>query len=234
MLIDSPRGKEELVAECKRYAEVVDTLSSDIKLIIPTVDETLPFFAKSRPYFNSLGIEVMVSNEYTISICRDKAEFFRFCRRHSFKTPSTMQDTLIAKPRFGKSSKGIIKLDRSYIVQPFIDAPEISIDYFADFEGNPLSIIPRYRKNIVNGESTEYELVKNQDLTEVTRLGNELKLIGHSVIQGFLIDKDICFTEVNPRFGGGSWLTFNMFSGVKWMISNVSKRKGDSLRSSVS
>ncbi len=216
--IDSPRGKEKLVAEFSKFTQVTDHITQDTLLIIPTVDETLPLFAQNLNFFESLGIKVMVSSPATIRICRDKAEFYRSCRRMGFKTPVTMQDKLIAKPRFGKGSRGIIRIDESYIVQPIIDLPEVSIDYFADLDGKFISAIPRYRLDIQNGESQAHELVEGFDDTEVKRLGEALQLVGHNVIQGFLSpDKTLCFTEVNPRFGGGSWMTFDIFSSPQFL-----------------
>jgi carbamoyl-phosphate synthase large subunit len=222
VLISSPRGKERLVKAFEQAgAEVVRTLLEVPQLIVPTVDEELPFFAINREWFQSQGVEVMVSSDYTISICRDKAEFYRFCVRHGFKTPTTMQETLIAKPRFGKGSKGLIKLDRSYIVQPLIDLPEVSIDYFADLDGTFVSAVPRFRLNVVNGESQEMASVPDFDFETVKRLGTELHLVGHNVIQGFWDGKETTFIEVNPRFGGGSWMTFDIFNSPKVLMESI-------------
>lgn len=215
MFITSPKGKEKLVQAFKEAgAELVKFYTTDVDLIIPTGDEELWFMSRS-------SLPVMCPSDYTVDMCRDKAEFYRFCKRHSFLTPNTMQEAVIAKPRFGKGSRGLVKLDRSYIIQEdMYPLPEVSIDYFADWQGNPLSVIPRYRKNVVNGESTEAEFITDMDLTEVTRLGKELGLVGHNVIQGFYTKTQFYFTEVNCRFGGGSHLTFNRFNSPKWLLEN--------------
>lgn len=219
--ISSPRGKEKLVEEFSKHAEVVKSMDSDVKLIIPTVDEELPFFAQAKQWFLERGVHVMVGSDYAIYEARDKAEFARFCARHGFCHPMRLQGDFIAKPRFGKGSRGIIKLNSSYIIQPLLEGPEVSIDYFSDWEGNPLSILPRYRLNVENGESKSYCLVEGMDLTEVKRLGKELGLIGHNVIQGFYIKGKMCFTEVNPRFGGGSWMTFPHFNSPQWLVESI-------------
>jgi carbamoyl-phosphate synthase large subunit len=222
VLISSPRGKEALVEAFEEAgATVVRTLLEQPELIIPTVDEELPFFALNRDWFKSQGIAVMVGSDYTVSMCRDKAEFYRFCVRHGFKTPVTMQDMLIAKPRYGKGSRGIIRLDMSYIVQPIITLPEVSIDYFADLDANFINAIPRFRLNVINGESQDMALVTDFDLETVKRLGKELGLCGHNVIQGFWDGKEMTFTEVNPRFGGGSWMTFDIFHSPKALMESI-------------
>lgn len=228
VLITQPRGKENLVKAFENAgAEIVRHISK-ADLIIPTVDEELWLMSRS-------GLPVMCADDYTIDMCRDKAEFYRFCKRHQFLTPATMQDNLIAKPRFGKGGKGFIKLDRSYIVQEDLsELPEVSVDYFADAEGNTLSVIPRIRLGVINGEATKAEFINDMDLTEVTRLGQELMLVGHNVIQGFYTRTQFYFTEVNCRFGGGSWLSFGKFNSPEWLTKNYeqfdSKRRSPTLR----
>jgi carbamoyl-phosphate synthase large subunit len=226
--IDQPRGKENLVQAFKQVGceianeKVGELFDSSVKLIIPTVDETLPFFARSKDYLLKQGIRAMVGSPFTIDMCRDKAEFFRFCRRHGFDTPETAQGHYMLKPRFGKGGRGNVKIDRSFILQEFIDLPEFSIDYFADWDGTCLSCIPRLRVNVVNGESQKATFGKHEFIVEVCKkLAGELHLVGHNVIQGFYDGTRFLFTEVNPRFGGGSHLTFHLFNSPKWLRDNM-------------
>lgn len=220
VLITQPRGKENLVKAFEEAGALQVFHLANADLVIPVVDEELPFFASNTQYFEQLGKKVAVCNEMTIQKCRDKAEFYRTCRRMDFLTPETMQDELIVKPRFGKASKGIIRLDKSYIVQQYIKHPEVSIDYFGDWQGKYVSAVARYRKGVVNGESTEMELVSNFDYSEVNRMGEFFKFVGHVVIQGFWTGEKLIFSEVNPRFGGGSWMTFKYFNSPKWLVEN--------------
>lgn len=219
--IDQPFHKERLLAEFAKYATITTELLADTELIIPTVDETLPTWAASREYMLSKGIRVMVAGPTTIQLCRDKAEFYRVCKRHGVAALPTMQDHLIAKPRFGKGSKGIIKLDKSYVIQPLVSYPEYSVDYFADWDGTPLSIIPRVRMDVVDGESHAAKVIMDDTIIDACKkFGQELGLIGHNVIQGFRSDREFIFSEINPRFGGGSWLTWPVFNSVKWLCCN--------------
>ncbi len=222
VLITQNRGKENLVEAFRQAgAEILSTRHAYVKpdLIIPTVDEELPTMAYLKG-----SLPVVCSSEYAVEMTRDKAEFNRFCKRHGFLTPQTMQETVIAKPRFGKASKGIIHLDRSYIIQEDMsELPEVSIDYFADELGNPLSIIPRFRRQVENGESKSAEFITDMDLTEVTRMGKELGIVGHAVIQGFYTRTQFYFIEVNCRYGGGSWLTFEKFNSPEWLINHYEK-----------
>ncbi len=223
VLITSSRGKENLVKAFEDIgATVVKSLLEVPNLIIPTVDEELPFFADNREWFKSLGIEVMVASEFTISTCRDKAEFNLFCKRHGFQTPRTWQIEGYIKPRFGKGSKGITKIERrTSILQEHCPFPEVSIDYFADLDGKCISIVPRFRLDIVNGASTRMEIVPSFNFNEVKRIGKELGLVGHNVIQGFWTGEVFIFSEVNARFGGGSHLTFSIFNSPKVLMEKM-------------
>jgi carbamoyl-phosphate synthase large subunit len=164
-------------------------------------------------------------------LCSDKAEFYRFCRRHEFPVPATGQFKAIVKPRFGKGSRGTFVIDRSYIVQEFVDWPEYSIDYFADYEGNPLSIIPRKRLNVVDGESKAASIDFDPFLIEQAfRMGTELDIRGPACMQLFYNGTDILWIEVNPRYGGGTHFTWHIFSGPKWQIDYVRKVKGNQVQ----
>jgi carbamoyl-phosphate synthase large subunit len=223
VLITSSKTKPRLVQAFKDAgANVVDRLEADVKLIIPTVDEELPFFSRAKDYFKSCGIAVNVSQPYTIDVCRDKAEFYRVCRRFGIPVPVTGQFEAIIKPRFGKGSKDIIKIDKSYLVQELISWPEYSIDYLADFDGNFLSAIPRKRLAVVNGESTAGEINLHPALVNWARkLGEDLQLCGHNTIQCFFDGEKGLFSEVNCRFGGGFWITQPHYNTVQRLLNLV-------------
>ncbi len=153
----------------------------------------------------------------------DKAQFSQFCFRHGFDKPKgfILEDKLIAKPRNGAGSRGIVVLDRSYILQEFIDWPEYSIDYFADYNGVPLSCIPRERLDIVDGESQDFKLFYDPLLIqEAMRMGQELDIKGPATMQCFYDGNKIKWIEVNPRYGGGTHFTWPIFSGPKWQVEN--------------
>lgn len=226
VLVTQPHGKEHLVEAFKAIGvELLDPKKHYRKpdLIIPTVDEELPTLAHLKPLFADNGVTIAISSEFTVNMCRDKAEFSRFLSRHGFGKPTTGQMEAIFKPRFGKGSRGQIKVDRSYIVQEIIDWPEYSIDYYKN--GDRLSIIPRKRLNVVNGESQEAEIVLDPVLiNDAKRLGEELYLEYHNVMQCFYNGKEIKWIEVNPRYGGGSWLTFDKFNSPAHLVNSLREK----------
>jgi carbamoyl-phosphate synthase large subunit len=198
------------------------------RLVVPTRDEELPVFAKHREAFDRIGVRVMVPDLSTVGICQDKFRFAKFCAENRLGTPRIYEDfkeavfPLFVKPRRGKGSRGtffvrtrrelegvLAYLGGDTVVQEYIDAPEYTIDLFADFSGNVLSVVPRQRILVVGGESFVSKTVKNPLLSdEAIRLANKLRLVGHSTIQCFLNHGAVKFIEVNPRYGGGAALGF--------------------------
>jgi carbamoyl-phosphate synthase large subunit len=95
------------------------------------------------------------------------------------------------------------------LIQQFIDAPEYTVDLFADFSGRIISVVPRERLTIIGGESFVAITRKKEDIIDETiRLAQCLNIIGHATIQCFHHDGQIKFIEVNPRYGGGANLSF--------------------------
>lgn len=199
-----------------------------IKLLIPTRDEELPFFARARQKLQSIGTTVMVPDLETVEICQDKRLFIEFCLKHGFRIPKTYETIkenfkfpVFVKERFGKGSKWAFlvqsKSDLDYmlqrlkepIIQEYIEAPEYTVDLFADFSGQVLSVVPRERLLVFGGESFVGRTCKNWNIIqEATRLAQSLRLVGHNTIQCFWHQGQVKFIEVNPRYGGGANLGF--------------------------
>jgi carbamoyl-phosphate synthase large subunit len=200
---------------CKAADLAVDYTIPLYDIIIPVRDAELNKWSNSK--------RSVVSGEYTLSMTLDKAEFHRFCRRHGFNTPATAQFEALVKPRRGSGSRGHFVIDRSYIIQEIIKGvQEYTVDYFSDWEERPLSCIPRKRLNVIDGESQGAEIVKDPELIlEATRMATELKIVGPATMQCFYDGKRITWVEVNPRFGGGSHFTWNLFNGPKWIVDNA-------------
>lgn len=201
-----------------------------IRILIPGNDDELLILAKYRKRIESLGVMVMVSNYKAIEICSDKLKFIKFCAKNNFETADlitrrgieekTLKFPLFINERFGRGSRTAFKVNnmnqlefylqmlKKPIVQQYIDADEYSIDLFADFNGKVISVIPRLRLSTLAGESV-LGVTKNGKklISECIRLAQALKLIGQVNIQCFLDSGKVKFTEINPRFGGGSSLS---------------------------
>ena len=218
---DDPNFINFIIDFCKK---------KDIKLIIPTRDEELILFAENKDLFDERNIEIMVSDVEAIEICQDKEKFIDFCENNGFGIPKTYKNLesikkedfpLFLKPVVGKSGKDTFKVnsfeelneilinDNDFIIQECVEAPEYTIDLFADFKGNVISAVPRQRVYVWGGESLVTKTVKNDNIiNESVRLAQILKLKGHNTIQCFFDGEIIKFIEINPRFGGAASISF--------------------------
>lgn len=200
-----------------------------IRLLIPTRDEELSFFAEHKDEFADVDTFVMVSDTNVVKVCQDKKLFIEFCQEKGFAIPESYNYSdlgyvdfpLFIKPRYGKGGRQavcvnskeeleiILKQMPEAIIQEFIQAPEYTVDLFADFTGEVISVVPRERVHVFGGESFVSKTANNPLLIQETiRLARELRLIGHNTIQCFLDKGIVKFIEVNPRFGGAAHLGF--------------------------
>lgn len=213
----------------KEFLKTVQNIciKHEIKLVIPTRDEELPFFAENRKSLEDVGVCVMVSSLDAVKLCQDKALFVEFCLKHGLSVPKTYKPAdlfdfpVFVKSRFGKGSKGAFRANsrseldcilgrlKDPVIQECIEAPEYTIDLFADFSGKVISVVPRERLTIFGGESFIGRTCKNWNIiNESIRLAEALNLIGHNTIQCFLHNGQVKFIEVNPRYGGAANLGF--------------------------
>ncbi len=201
----------------------------DIKLVIPTRDEELPFFAEHNEIFLRQGIRVMIASGDVIRRCLDKSSFLRFCTDHGFTIPKIWVTRdwsnpeiypVFLRPSSGKGGRGARKVNsqselnafidnpKEILVQEYVDAPEYTVDLFADFSGKVISAVPRRRLHVWGGESFVTATENNAEIIqESVRLANEMGLVGQNTIQCFLRDGKPLFIEINPRFGGAANLS---------------------------
>ncbi len=201
-----------------------------ITLLIPTIDTDLLVLSENKQKFEAIGTKVMISAPEMIRICRDKnltSRFFINCGLHA---PIPVNDwkkykggyPAFIKPKDGSSSINAFKVENirelesyarqidDYIVQPFIDGREYTIDIFCDWNGEPLSIVPRERLQVRAGEVLKTHIFMDKTMIEEARmLCKSFKPCGPMTVQ-LIRDKYTgvdFFIEINPRFGGGAPLS---------------------------
>lgn len=213
---------DKLLAYCK---------INNVKLIVPSRDGELAFWASLKPMLAKNEIFVMVSNEETIDICLDKLKFYKILA--SLNIPAipttTMIDELkgitafVVKEQFGAGSLSIglnLKKEQAIehakhlecpIFQPYIQGSEFSVDIYVDKNGKSKGVIIRSRDQVVNGESQITTTIEHPKLEKLaTTLTEKIKFYGHLVLQ-VLIDanENIHIIECNSRFGGASTLSLH-------------------------
>lgn len=200
-----------------------------IDLLIPTIDTDLLVLSENREKFEAIGTIVMISAPEKIRICRDKnntSQFFVDCGLYAPMPVNDWREYIsgypaFIKPKDGSSSINAFKVDNEeelktyaeqiedYIVQPFVSGHEYTIDIFCDWDGNPVSIVPRERMQVRAGEVLKTRIELDQTMIEESKkLCHEFKPCGPMTVQLIRDDEGVdWFIEINPRFGGGAPLS---------------------------
>ncbi len=200
-----------------------------IDLLIPTIDTDLLVLSENKEKFEEIGTRVMISAPDKIHICRDKnntSQFFVGCGLHAPMPVNNWMEyesgyPAFIKPKDGSSSINAFKVENEeelqvyagqvedYIVQPFVSGREYTIDIFCDWNGVPISIVPRERLQVRAGEVLKTRIDLDPVMIEESKkLCAAFKPCGPMTVQ--LIRDAIgidWFIEINPRFGGGAPLS---------------------------
>jgi carbamoyl-phosphate synthase large subunit len=116
-----------------------------------------------------------------------------------------------------------------FVSQEYIKGEEYTVDVFCDIQGVPVYVIPRRRLAVESGLSTRGEVVKNDEVIRYVReICSHTHLVGPSCLQCICSKKGIFFTEINPRFCGGSSLameaTENWYTLIRRMYDGEDAR----------
>ncbi len=204
--------------------------TQQIDALIPTIDTDLLLLSKHVSDFESVGTKVFISRTESVALCRDKnltSDFFISC---GLSAPKTYHDykqydggfPCFIKPKDGSSSIDAYKINNSeelaefahrvgdYVIQPFVDGEEYTVDIFCDFDSRPVFITPRIRLAVRAGEVLKSQIAEDETIIEeCQRLIEKFKPVGAITVQ-LIKDKTTNinqYIEINPRFGGGAPLS---------------------------
>lgn len=197
-----------------------------IDLVIPTIDTDLLVLSQNVEKFMKVGTRVLISKPESIKICRDKnytSDFFISCGLNAPKTYNNYLEyngnfPCFIKPKDGSSSIDAYKINNAdelcefakrvddYVIQPFVDGEEYTVDIFCDFDSNPVFITPRKRLAVRAGEVLKTEIALDKAIvSECKSIIDRFKPIGAITVQ-LIKDKETntnYYIEINPRYGGG-------------------------------
>lgn len=212
-------------------------ISNKIGLIIPTRDAEILNLKQHRDDFEKIGCRILIPTDDVIETCLNKQSFVGFCKLNGIDTPNTYDShkthlfPMFCKPKYGSASKDCFVVYNEselpsnlnqYLLQEFLQWDEYSVDVFCDFESRPISIVPRKRVEVVNGESQITIIDLNQSIVDAVKiLLEKLNLVGHNVIQCFYKNGVVKFIEVNLRFGGASNASFEAGADSTKMLLNI-------------
>jgi carbamoyl-phosphate synthase large subunit len=225
-----------------------------IGILMPSSGYDIYRYSENKEKLLRLGALPIVSNKKTMEVCRDKIQTFNYLSK-KFDLPFTTLDykkarefPLIAKPRYGKGSKGILKIDNedefnyihlikdNLIFQEYLPGTEYTVDVLSDLQGEPIIAVPRIRLQTRAGISTVGKIVKDENISETCKsIAKHLKIMGPCCIQMKESKEGILkIVEVNPRMGGGTIFTalaganfpamiLDMVNGKKLKVPKISE-----------
>ena len=216
--------------DSKYIDDLIDICIEDkIDILIPTIDTDLLVLSENKDRFEQIGTKVMISSPDMIRICRDKnntSDFFVEC---GLNAPMPVNDwkeykfdyPAFIKPKDGSSSINAYKVNSieelemyagqidDYIVQPFVSGKEYTVDVFCNWDGKPLSIVPRERMQVRAGEVLKTRIMLDRTMIdECKAICERFKPCGPLTVQLIRDNKGVdWYIEINPRFGGGAPLS---------------------------
>jgi len=222
-----PATDDDWVPSMARIAQ-----QHDVDVIVPTVDEELSQLPDLRSALPEVGI--VAPRQHVIEVALDKYRTSRVLAAAGHDIPRTWLGTaveeipedaypLIGKPRAGRGSRGIERLDSAsdlrafvaaaddpaqIILQEWIDGTEYTTSVVATGDDRLLGVVPKEaiekQGSTVRGVTRETPAVDQscRDICET------LEPAGPINVQQILDDDGTAYTiEINPRFSSTACLT---------------------------
>ena len=202
----------------------------DIQMILAFVDPAVEILPILKHLFPNIYIPCCSSEISQIMF--DKKLATLWFKEHSIPIPKThtcadpFSFPLIAKPRKGSASQGLIIINSSpdlenfynnfdkdkYLIQEYIaNGIEYTVDAFVSQKKEIISIVPRIRLEQAGGESIRSQTVHNIEIETLSK--NILQngdFIGPITLQFIENPKthNLFLMEINPRYGGAVITSF--------------------------
>lgn len=244
MSTDVPIALEGEVVIGKRWRDpdVVDDIrrvmrEKQCRVVVPFVDGAVAVAKEAAD--NQMDIFAPCSSAELSQKMFDKAEAAEMFVSHGLPVPLTyrpgMNFPLIAKPREGSASKGIVRIydvsalkaitnPDEYLIQELVEnAVEYTVDcYVSTITGEICAVVPRVRLEVEGGEVSRTMTVHHPVLVELSeRVLLSMKLRGAVTLQ-FICDRNrperLLLMEINPRLGGGAVCAIHAGADLPGMI----------------
>ncbi len=225
-IIPGLRWKEEQLIP--HLTEIID--KNQINLVLPFVDPAIAVARELKELLSDVFIPVS-----DLELCRimfDKNLAADWFETLDLPIPRTCNPDdelffpLIAKPKTGSASKGIVVIQDNeafesfqskydldnYLLQQYIEkGEEFTVDCYVSQEQEIISIVPRIRLEQSGGEAVRSKTIHDEEIESLSR-----QLLQTGVFEGpitiqFIRDRqtgETYFMEINPRYGGAVITSF--------------------------
>jgi len=209
---DSPEFEPHLLSTLLEYS---------VRVVIPCMDAATVALSRAAPAVTATGCWSVVSSIEICSACENKVLAQRWFAEHDVRTPiwapetpfpwmvkhvhgygSRRQFLVHSKSEFD-ALKTRVPLE-DYLVQPFVEGPEFTIDAYVSREGEVLGCVSRRRLEVAAGEVVRSVTERRPAiLDEASRVLHTRGFLGPITLQAIEGAGGPWFIEINPRFGGG-------------------------------
>ena len=226
-----------------RLNEIVEKYG--VNLLLPTSGFDIYPYSEFRDQLIKRGAFPVVSDMDSLVTCKDKKLTYERLKS-KFDLPFTTTDPneissfpVMAKPRYGKGSRDIMRLDntddigyvtskmKDLIFQEFLPGTEYTIDVLSDLDKKAILAVPRIRIQTKAGISTKGRILKNRRIEEECKqIADFIGIRGPCCIQ---MKEDangiIKLVEINPRMGGGTIFTALAGANFPMMLIDMVEHK---------
>jgi carbamoyl-phosphate synthase large subunit len=205
-----------------------------VDLVLPSTDYEIYYLSMNKAILNA---EIVASEARTAKIYLDKYETYVYLSKNNIPFSKSWlpgaydfsEENIIAKPREGRGSRGIIvnpnqpnDLPEGYMIQPLAVGNEITTAVYVSKDHQLHGLFTLERK-LTNGTTTESRVIFQYDdrLRTIAQKMIDLGgLMGSFNIQSIVTEKDeIIPFEINCRISGTNSIRHNLgFQDVKYAI----------------
>lgn len=205
-----------------------------IDIVIPNIDKATVTLSEIAPALEQAGVFVVCSSQKVCEHMADKLLADEVFKQLGLPVPGDSRYPLIAKPRGGSSSRGIVRFnseeerdfwasrnqESDYIVQEFIKGTEYSLDAYVSKKGHTLGIVCRAREVVAEGEVM---VSRTKHIPEAEEIAAKLLSWDHwhgpLTVQVMHDGKKAWILECNPRFGSGVPLSIEAGLDIpRWIL----------------
>lgn len=221
-----------------------------VALLVPTIDTELAVLSRHVEAFGRIGTRVVISSPSVVDLARDKLATAVRLTEAGIPTPRTLPladylaepkslpGPVIAKPKGGSSSIGIIRPKSpielatlptdEYLVQELWEGAEYTVNLFFDQKGALRCTVPHRRIEVRGGEVSKGRTERVPALIAAAhKLASALPgargpLCFQAIVRP---DGSFCVFEINARFGGGYPLAHHAGATfTQWLLEEVMGR----------
>lgn len=210
-----------------------------IDFIFPLTDIEVDFFNLHRTYFEEKGVVVCISSSHALNYARDKYNLYLLFKDDA-DIPSVRTWTIgeefvypcIAKPKNGRSSEGLMKLESSaqlankdnwgnYLFQEILSGEIYTVDFLRSEKEEKAVCVSRVELlRTKNGAGTTVKIHQNDRLDRLVRMiGQRLHISGCVNMEFIKYNNDFYLIDINPRFSAG--VAFSQIAGYNMVINHL-------------